>query len=284
MPAGDPPLRRVGRGPPYLLSLRFAQMTTRRIHFAHANGFPSLTYKKLFSLLEPEFAVGYLEKHAHNPDYPVTDNWKHLANELADEIAERYCEPVIGIGHSLGGVLHLLAAFEKPELYSEIVLLDAPIISPASSFGLKVMKRTGLLKRYPPASTTRFRRRSFRSREEAEEYFSSKPKFAAFDPEVLEDYLAHGLRRSGAGLKLSFEPEIEAKIYTTIPTDLPDYKGRLEVKTFYIGGTDSYEARLARLGFMKRNFPIEFRFIEGSHLFPLESPNLTASLIKELLI
>ncbi|HUF04993.1 MAG TPA: alpha/beta hydrolase [Aridibacter sp.] len=259
-------------------------MTTRRIHFAHANGFPSLTYRKLFSLLEPEFAVGYLEKHAHNPDYPVTDNWKHLAGELKAEIVERYSEPVIGIGHSLGGVLHLLAAFEKPELYSAIVLLDAPIISPASSFGLKVMKRTGLLKRYPPASTTRFRRRTFRSREEAEAYFRSKPKFAAFDPEVLDDYLDHGLEKSDDGLRLSFEPEIEARIYATIPTDLPEYRGRLKVTTFYIGGTDSYEARLARLGFMKKNFPIEFRFIEGSHLFPLESPSVTARTIRDLLI
>lgn len=259
-------------------------MTTRRIHFAHANGFPSLTYRKLFSMLEPEFAVGYIEKHAHNPVYPVTDNWKHLARELADEILERYSEPVIGIGHSLGGVLHLIASFEKPELYSAIVLLDAPIISPASSFGLKVMKKTGLLKRYPPASTTRLRRRTFRNREEAGEYFRSKPKFAAFDPEVLEDYLTYGLVRSGDKLRLSFEPEIEAKIYTTIPTDLPEYKGRLSVNTFYIGGSDSYEARLARLGFMKRNFPIEFRFIKGSHLFPLEAPGLTAALIKELLI
>ncbi|QQS42669.1 MAG: alpha/beta hydrolase [Acidobacteriota bacterium] len=259
-------------------------MTTRRIHFAHANGFPSLTYTKLFSLLEPEFAIGYLEKHAHNPDYPVTDNWKHLAHELGDEIAERYTEPVIGVGHSLGGVLHLLASFDRPELFSAIVLLDAPIISPASSFGLKVLKTTGLLKRYPPASTTRFRRRSFGSREEAREYFRSKPRFDAFDPDVLEDYLDHGLTTFDGGIRPTFEPEIEAKIYTTIPTDLPALKGRLKVKTFYIGGTDSYEARLARLGFMKRNFPIEFRFIEGSHLFPLESPNLTALTIKDLLI
>lgn len=260
-------------------------MNARLIHFAHANGFPSLTYSKLFRLLRPEFSIGFLEKHAHNPDYPVTDNWKHLARELADEIKETYDSPVIGVGHSLGGVLHLLAAFDEPELYSEIVLLDAPIISPASSLGLKVMKKTGLLRRYPPASTTRFRRRTFKDREEASAYFLSKPKFAAFDPEVLDDYLHYGLEEGkDKKLRLAFEPEIEAEIYSTIPTDLPDYKGRLEVKTFYLGGTDSYEAGLARLGFMQKNFPIGFRFIKGSHLFPMESPEMTASFIKELLI
>lgn len=254
-------------------------MKRPQIHFAHANGFPSLTYRKLFSLLEPAADVGFLEKHAHNPDYPVSDNWIHLARELIDELESVYTVPVIGVGHSMGGVLHLLAAFERPELYQALVLLDAPIISRTSSFGLKLMKRTGMLKRYPPASTTRFRRRRFASRSEALAYFRSKKRFEKFDEQVLRDYVEFGLEEAENGFRLAFEPEIEAEIYATIPDHLPSYRGQLEIRTMYIGGSDSYEARLARLGFMRRKFPIEFRFIEGSHLFPLESPRKTAEAI-----
>lgn len=255
----------------------------RQIHFAHANGFPSESYRKLFRSLEPDFSVGYLHKHAHNPDYPVTDNWGFLARELSDEIAETYSEPVIGVGHSLGGVLHLLAAFRDPGMYRALVLLDAPIISRMSSFGLKVMKRSGLLRRYPPASTTVYRRRRFGSREEAFDYFRAKRRFRSFDEDVLRDYVQCGLISDDDGYRLSYEPEIEAAIYSTIPDHLPSLKGRLSVPTFYIGGTDSYEARLARLGFMRRSFEVEFHFIDGSHLFPLEAPLRTADVIRGVL-
>ena len=258
-------------------------MKAPRIHFAHAAGFPSLTYSKLFDCLRPDFEIGFIRKHAHNPDYPVTDNWELLAVELADELSATYDEPVIGVGHSLGGVLHLLAAVKRPELYSSIVLLDAPIISRLSSFGLKVMKRTGLLKRYPPASTTRFRRRVFQSREEALDYFRSKKNFAGFAPEVLSDYVEYGLEHRDGMYRLVFEPEIEAQIYSTIPHHLPSLKGRLPIPFAYIGGTDSYEARLARLGFMRRNFPVRFRFVPGTHLFPFENPEKTAASIRAVL-
>lgn len=258
-------------------------MTARRIHFAHAAGFPSLTYNKLFGCLRPDFEIGFIHKHAHNPDYPVTDNWELLARELADEISSTYDKPVIGVGHSLGGVLHLLAATRRPELYTSIVLLDAPIISRLSSFGLRVMKRTGLLRKYPPASSTRFRRRNFQSREEALEYFRSKKNFAGFDPEALADYVEHGLEHTGDEYRLVFEPEIEAQIYSTIPHHLPSLKGRLPVPISYIGGTDSYEARLARLGFMRRNFAVRFRLVPGTHLFPFENPEKTAAAIGEVL-
>lgn len=53
--------------PPHLV------MSKPIIHFAHANGFPARTYTKLFSLLEPDFDIRFLERHGHDPRYPVTD-------------------------------------------------------------------------------------------------------------------------------------------------------------------------------------------------------------------
>ena len=43
-----------------------------------------------------------------------------------------------------------------------------------------------------------------------------------------------------------------------------------------------HEARMARLGFMKKHFPIKFQFIEGTHLFPFEKPKETADIIKQI--
>ncbi len=253
------------------------------IHFAHANGFPAKTYNKLFSFLEKDYEINYLPRHAHNPKYPVTDGWERLRDELRDEIEKHYRDKIIGIGHSLGGVLHLLVAAEKPELYQQIILLDAPIISRLSSGGLWIMKTLNLMDRFTPSQITRYRRNSWQSKDEVFEHFKAKPKFDAFDEDVLRDYANHATIETDKGLELFFKPSIEAKIYQTLPHRLPKLKGKLKVPIAYIGGTHSREAELARLSFMKKNFDIDFYQIGGSHLFPLEKPHETSIIIKNIL-
>ncbi len=253
------------------------------IHFAHANGFPAKTYSKLFSYLEEDFEINYLEQHAHNPKFPVADGWERLRDELREELEKRYAQKIIGVGHSLGGVLHLLVAAENPELYKAIILLDAPIISRLSSAGIKFLKKTNLVEKIPLARTTRFRRSFWNTKEEAFEHFRQKEKFVDFDAEVLSDYIEYATTKTENGVKLLFEPKIEAMIYQTLPDNLPKLRKKLKVPVVYIGGTKSREARLARLGFMRNNFDFKFHFMEGSHLFPLEKPKETAEIIKEVL-
>lgn len=251
------------------------------IHFAHANGFPAKTYKKLFSFLENDFQINYLDRHAHNPKFPVTDGWKFLADELREEIEKRFTQKIIGVGHSLGGILHFLVAVENPEFYKQIILLDAPIISRLSSKGIRIIKTLKLIDRLSPSQITRSRRNIWQSKEEVFEHFDRKPKFAAFDKDVLHDYAEYGTVKTKNGFELFFNPQIEAKIYRTIPHHLPKLREKLKIPAAYIGGTHSLEARLARVSFMKKYLPFEFQFIEGSHLFPLEKPEITARAIRE---
>ncbi len=259
-------------------------MNKPKIHFAHANGFSAKTYNKLFSFLAEDFEINYLERHAHNPKFPVANGWERLRDELREDIEKRYAgEKVVGVGHSLGGILHLLVAVEKPELYEAIVLLDAPIISRLSSFGIKILKRAGLLEKIPLVKSTRFRRSRWRTRDEAFEHFLTKEKFQKFDEEVLRHYVEHGTIEDESGVNLFFKPSVEAKIYQTLPDYLPKLKGKLKIPAAYIGGTRSQEARLARLGFMRKHFSFQFRFVEGTHLFPFEKPLETAVTIKEII-
>lgn len=44
---------------------------SQSVFFAHANGFPSATYAKLFEALAPEYRVDHLEMHGHDPRFPV---------------------------------------------------------------------------------------------------------------------------------------------------------------------------------------------------------------------
>ncbi len=254
------------------------------IHFAHANGFPARTYTKVFSILEPDFEIRFLERHGHDPRYRVTNGWGALKDELRDTIEREYTEPVIGLGHSLGGILHLLVSAERPDLYRKIILLDAPIISRRSSSGIRIAKALNLMDRFSMSRQTRARRNSWRSREVAYEHFRSKPRFAAFDDDVLHDYIKYGTVETEDGVRLFFNPKIEAEIYRNLPHHLPSLKGKLSVPISYIGGVDSREARQARISFMQKHFPIEFHFLKGSHLFPFELPNETAELVRTIAI
>lgn len=258
-------------------------MPKPNIHFAHANGFPAKTYSKLFSFLEDDFDIGFLTRHGHNPKFPVSDGWETLADELREEIEKRHTRKIIGVGHSLGGILHFLVAVKKPELYKQVILLDAPIISRWSSNSLWILKITKLIDRLSPSQMTRFRRNLWKSKTEAFEHFKKKPKFGVFDEDVLRDYVEHGTIETENGFELFFKPAIEAKIYRTIPHHLPKFRGKLKIPTAYVGGTRSREGELARLSFMRKHFPIDFYSVEGSHLFPFEKPKLTAEKIKQVI-
>jgi pimeloyl-ACP methyl ester carboxylesterase len=258
-------------------------MNKPKIQFAHANGFPTRTYTKLFSYLENDFEINYLNRHAHNPKFPVTDNWEFLKDELREAIESRYTQPIIGIGHSFGGILHYLLAAEKPELYSQIILLDSPIISRISSFALHIGKKIKLIDRLSPSKMTKFRRNLWKTREEAFAHFKQKPKFAVFDEDVLRDYIEHGTVETERGFELFFKPQIEAKIYRTVPHHLPKLRRNIRIPITYIGGTNSREGKLAGVNSMKRIKNLRFETIEGSHLFPFESPFETAEIIEKII-
>ena len=166
------------------------------LHFAHANGFPGACYRKLFSGLAADFDVGYLPASGHDPRFPVTDGWPLLVEELIASIVERGQAPVLGVGHSLGGYLTLLAALRRPELFRAIILLDAPILGTFRGTALQLVKRIGLIDRVTPAATTRNRRREWPSLEAALEHFRRKRLFRDFDPDCLRDYVHYGTRPS----------------------------------------------------------------------------------------
>lgn len=252
------------------------------ILFSHANGFPAPCYRKLFSFLEPRFDLGYIETIGHDPRYPVSDNWPHLVEELVASVERRYRKPVIGIGHSMGGYLTFMAAMQRPELFKCIVLLDAPLLSYFKSRGLAMSKWIGVVDRVTPAASTRNRRREWNSAADALAHFRSRKLFRRFDPDCLADYVRYGMVEHGGRLQLRFDPEIEYKIYCTVPDHFADYDHGLAMPAGFVGGRESEEVRMVGLSMMKRRFGFRFKRVEGTHLFPFENPQIAASAICEM--
>ncbi|MDD0974031.1 alpha/beta fold hydrolase [Pseudomonas fontis] len=254
---------------------------TQQIFFAHANGFPSATYGKLFAALAPDYRVSHLPQHAHDPRFPVNDNWQNLVDELIHHL-EQEPEPVWGVGHSLGGLLHLHAAMRCPQFYRGVVMLDSPVLTRADELMIRVAKRWGFIDRITPAGRTLGRREVFADRDSARAYFSGKTLFRHFDPECFDAYLEHGLQADGDGLRLSFDPSTEISIYRSLPHISPGRAGQLQIPLAMVRGSHSGVVRKHHAFAVRRMPKGEFHSLPGGHMFPLERPNDTASLIKGL--
>lgn len=227
--------------------------------------------------LRETFNVSFIDAIGTDRRYPPTEGWPHLVDQLIESIKE----PVFGVGHSLGGYLHYLAAVRRPELYRAIVLLDAPIIGPFRGSVLGAVKRLGIVDRVTPAGATRDRRSSWNTRGEARAHFRSRKLFEKFTPECLDDYVRHGLAEDGGRLRLKIDPAIESQIYRTIPHDMMRHLPALRVPAAFIGGADSDVVRRVRLAGMRPKFRL--RTVPGGHLFPFEHPREAARSIAQVL-
>lgn len=249
------------------------------LHFSHANGFPAACYRKMFSHLERDFEINYVNTIGHDPRHPVTDSWPHLVAELVERL-ERCREPVLGVGHSLGGYLTALAALERPALFRAIILLDSPILGKRQGTVFNMIKRFGLADRVTPAGATRDRRAEWASTDEAYAHFRNRKVFQHFDPECLRDYVTLGMVKTPHGVRLAFDPAVEYRIYRTFPHGVAGELPKLRVPAGFICGRESAEARRVGLSTTRRHFHLVR--VAGGHLFPLERPEAAALAIRAM--
>ena len=255
------------------------------LFFAHANGFPSPSYTPFFEALQQHnHTVDYIEKVGLNPDYPITNNWSHLVEELEREIESRHQEPVIGIGHSLGGMLSYLLARKRPDLYSHLILLDPPVINGWQNSLWWLSKKFGVSDRLTPAGSSKKRRTTFDSREQAYEKLRGKRLFKDFTEASFQAYIQHGLVDTEDGqVTLAIDLKTELALFRTAPDDLWRYRKPLPIPGLYLTGEESefasqpFAARLARTAGM------DYKVLEGGHLFPQEHPAVTAQVITDWL-
>jgi pimeloyl-ACP methyl ester carboxylesterase len=258
------------------------------LHFAHANGFPPGTYRKLVDELTDSHHVFSMAARPLWPDsIPQTlRDWSPLAGDLRAELDRRGLRGIVGVGHSLGAVISLLAATADPGLFSAVVAIDPIVLTGAHSLYWRTLKAIGLTGRFSLVRGARRRRELWSDRGEARASYSSKKVFASWDPEVLDDYLDVGIiDLPEGGVRLRYPREWEARIFAAAPHDLWPELRRVSVPTLFVQGEhsdtflDAARARVEREVPGSRTVVIE----DSSHFVPMERPTELARVINEFL-
>ena len=258
--------------------------------FSHGNSFPAGTYNALFEHLRSRgFEVSAVDRFGHDPRYPVTSNWPHLVQQLADfaqEQVQRAGEPVFLVGHSLGGMLSVMAAATHPELARGVLMLDSPLVSGWRATTVGVAKHTNMVQKVSPGRISRQRRTSWASSAEALEHFRKKKTFANWDPQALQDYVTHGMVDLDGNRVLAFDRAVETAIYNTLPHNLGSLLRThpLHCPAAFIGGRASVEMRQVGMALTQRVTGGRIMMLDGSHLFPLEQPRATAAAVEAALL
>jgi pimeloyl-ACP methyl ester carboxylesterase len=252
--------------------------------FSHANSFPAGVYEPLFAhWRRAGWRVQAVEKFGHDPRHPVTNGWPRLSAQLAEFVqAVSPGRPVALVGHSLGGLLSLMVACRHPEVASAVVMLDSPLIAGWRASALQIGKLAGLAERLGPGHIAARRREHWPDLEAVHKHFAGKRAFARWAPEVLEAYVRCGFEPAPqGGVRLAFRRDVERRIYNALPHHLERLLARHPPRcpVHFVAGTRSAEMRQAGSRASQRLAAGRWRWIEGSHLFPMEQPQATAQAV-----
>lgn len=246
------------------------------VHFSHANGLPSSTYSYLFEQLAQHFELNFIERMGYEGSN-LSGNWYDLADELINSIEQGQAKrdgnhPVIGMGHSAGAVVTLIAASKRPELFSHVVLLDPVLFSRRKRFMMGALRSLGLMDRMGLVKQARARRSRFATVKEAREYFRPKGLFKDFHPRCFEDYVQHALKPNQQGFELAIAPEHEAQIFRSVIAKAPNAMHKVKGTLIYGSKSDAVDKSDVR--WWHKNLPkMTVKAFDGAHLFPLEQPD-----------
>lgn len=253
------------------------------VHILHGNGFCATTLLPMAQQLPADWSLLLTDVPGHGrsqqPAHHMPD-WLRMARRIGDGLASRSTVPVLGVGHSMGGVLTLMLAAERPQLFSRIVLLDPVLFSPEILLLQKMARKTGLWRRTALVKAVAARRRHWPDAGTMLADLQQKSLYRRWQPEALQAFVAGGSCDTAEGRSLCCDPAWEASIFGSYPRGLWQAVRRVEVPVDIVVASDSYGfiAPAARRA-AAANPRIRVVPVEGSHCFPMEQPQQAAQII-----
>ena len=266
----------------------------KRIHLLHGTGFSAMTLAAMASQLPQDWSLWLTDVPGHGgstqPSKKMPD-WQKMANTIADAIYRqanvKVDGPLIGIGHSMGGVLTLLAAHKYPDLFSEIILLDPVLFQNEMIIAQQLMRITGTWRHRAMVKSVANRTSVWPNLEAMKANISSKPFYKAWQPQVISDYCQFSSIKCNEKedtVVLSCSPSWEASIFGSYPTGLWRAVRNINIPVMILVANNSYffiPRAVKRAARMNKN--IQWKTFGENHCFPMEQPRETAKTIVNLI-
>jgi pimeloyl-ACP methyl ester carboxylesterase len=252
--------------------------------FAHANGFPPATYRRLLQGLSGDFRVAAFAARPLWPESSPYDvsSWGDLADDLQRAMRRRGLERVIAVGHSLGGVLSILAAANDPGLFSALALVDPVVFARFQTLFWGTLKNFGIGHRLPLIRGARRRRDRFPDLDAVRAAYAGKSVFSTWDPRVLDDYVQAAFRDVGNGeVVLRYSKAWEARIFELTPASVWKDLRRVSVPMLVVHGALSDTFIVGAANRVRREVPnaTVVELPDVTHFLPMERPSEVAAAI-----
>lgn len=255
--------------------------------FVHANGYPPGCYRPLLQQLDNYQIWAPLMRPCWPTAQPTNrDQWSLLADDLLRFIRAQSAlnqTPVVGIGHSMGAVVLLMAANRAPELFDKLIFIE-PIFLPWHWVLTMRCLPKRLRQQLPLVKKTLQRPDNWPSLQQVFDFHRNKRAYRLLSDPALWHYVHGSTYRDNNRWRLTYSKAWEAYFYQTPPSSWKLLR-QLTIPTLAMrAGQSSYLTRGSWDKWKKLQPETSFiEFNQQDHLLPMEIPAEVADTILEFL-
>ena len=251
-------------------------------HFYSGNGFTIGAYAPLLSELAGNFDLTALAMRGYWYDKP---NSKCLTRKQDADILIEFLEktqdaPIIGIGHSQGATATAIAAAKRPDLFSQLYLIEPVTFTKAQTRLYNLTPRALKLSREPFKSTLT-KQATWSSITAFYEYLRAQRAYRRISDEHLHVFAENSVeKRADGSYTLLFSPEQELANYFGTPY-IDDALKQLSCPYTLITGKPNLFISDKVRKHWQTFIPAEriLSLPDYGHLLPIEAPELCAQVI-----
>ena len=256
------------------------------LHIAHATGLCSGVYSKFSEKFAKQYKVIGLDFRGHGktkaPADPASlNNWEVFISDL-EFFFSHFNQPLVAIGHSMGGTISALLAARYPGLISKLILIEPGLMPPMWRPFVYLAQKTGLSMHVPFVTRVTKRKSSWKTKDEAIAEFLNKGPFKSWRNEVLEAYVSEGMEILESGsAKLRCSPIWEGRILETAPCGIWREVSRITSPTLVLYGGKSKTFVPSVAAKIKKLIPhaIIKEMPNAGHFIPMEHPEESAEIV-----
>ncbi len=256
------------------------------LHIAHATGLCSGVYSKFSANFAKHYKVIGLDFRGHGKTKAPADptslkNWEVFVNDL-EIFFKHFNQPLIAVGHSMGGTISAVIAARYPRLVSKLILIEPGLMPPMWRPFVYLVQKTGLSMHVPFVTRVTKRKCIWKNKEEAMNDLFNKGPFKSWRNEVLKAYVNEAIESFGSGpVKLRCSPIWEGRIIATAPWGIWREVSKIRCPTLVLYGSKSKTFLPSVAAKIKKLIPhaIITEMPTAGHFIPMEHPEESAEIV-----